>query len=69
MCCLGLYQYRVFFCFCLGSGKVLGGLRETTFEPFKEEQEEMMQNVESFMDKQVFTLNESLVNFFKRRAS
>jgi hypothetical protein len=49
--------------------KVLRGLKETLFEPFKEEQEEMMQNVESFMDKQVFTLNEYLVNFFKRKAS
>jgi hypothetical protein len=49
--------------------EVFGGLRETPSEPFKEEQKEMMQNVESFMNKQVFTLNESLMNFFKRRAS
>jgi hypothetical protein len=43
--------------------RVLGELGETPFEPLKEEQEEGTE--ETIMEKQVTTLNETLVNFFK----
>ncbi len=44
--------------------RVLGELRETPFEPLKEEQEEGIE--ETMMEKQVTALNNTLVNFFKR---
>jgi hypothetical protein len=44
--------------------RVLGELGETPFEPLKEEHEEGVE--ESMMEKQVTTLNNTLVNFFKR---
>ncbi len=44
--------------------RMLGELGETPFEPLKEEQEEGV--VETMMAKQVTTLNNTLVNFFKR---
>jgi predicted aspartyl protease len=43
--------------------RVLGELRETPFEPLKEEQEEG--DSETLMEKQVTTLNNTLINFFK----
>ncbi len=42
--------------------RVLGELGETPFEPLKEEQEERIE--ETIMEKQVTTLNNTLVNFF-----
>jgi len=44
--------------------KVLGEIGETPFKPLKEEQEEGVE--ETLMEKQVITLNNTLVNFFKR---
>ncbi len=44
--------------------RVLGELGETPFEPLREEQEEGVE--ETIMEKQVTTLNNTLVNFFKR---
>jgi hypothetical protein len=44
--------------------RVLGDLGETPFELFKEEQEEGMHD-DTLLEKQVFTLNESFINFFK----
>ncbi len=44
--------------------KVLGELGETPFEALREEQEEGIE--ETIMEKQVTTLNNTLVNFFKR---
>ncbi len=44
--------------------RVLGELGETPFEALKEEQEERIE--ETIMEKQVTTLNNTLVNFFKR---
>jgi len=44
--------------------RVLGELGETPFEPLKEEREEGVE--ETMMEKQVTTLNNTLVNFFKR---
>ncbi len=44
--------------------RVLGEWGETPFEPLKEEQEEGIE--ETMMEKQVTTLNNTLVNFFKR---
>jgi hypothetical protein len=43
--------------------KVLGELKETPFELLKEEQEEGVS--ETMMEKQVTTLNNTLINFFK----
>jgi hypothetical protein len=43
--------------------RMLGELGETPFEPLKEEQEEGIE--ETIMEKQVTTLNETLVNFFR----
>jgi len=43
--------------------RVLGELRETPYEPLREEQEE--ETLETMMEKQVTTLNNSLINFFK----
>ncbi len=43
--------------------RVLGELSETPLEPFKEEREEMTE--ENIMEKQVSTLNETLINLFK----
>ncbi len=43
--------------------RVLGELGETPFEPLKEEQEEGVS--ETMMEKQVATLNNTLINFFK----
>jgi len=46
--------------------RVLGELGGTPFEPFKEEQEEGIE--ETIMEKQVATLNNTLINFFKGNA-
>jgi len=46
--------------------RVLGELGETPFEPLKEEQEEGTE--ETVMEKQVVTLNNTLINFFKGNA-
>ncbi len=43
--------------------RVLGELGETPFEPLKEEQEEGV--AEAIMEKQVTTLNNTLINFLK----
>jgi hypothetical protein len=43
--------------------KVLGELGETPFEPLKEEREEGTED--NTMEKQVATLNSTLINFFK----
>ncbi len=43
--------------------RVLGELRETPYEPLKEEQEEGV--LETIMEKQVIALNNILINFFK----
>jgi hypothetical protein len=43
--------------------RVLGELGETPLEPFKEEREEVTE--ENIMEKQVLTLNETLINLFK----
>jgi len=43
--------------------RVLGELGETPYEPFQEEQEE--EALESNVEKQVSTLNNTLINFFK----
>ncbi|CAK9226768.1 unnamed protein product [Sphagnum troendelagicum] len=43
--------------------RVLGELGETPLEPFKEEGEELAE--ENVMEKQVSTLNETLINLFK----
>jgi hypothetical protein len=43
--------------------RVLGELGETPFEPLKQEQEEGVS--ETMMEKQVTTLNNTLINFFK----
>jgi hypothetical protein len=48
--------------------KVLGELCETPFEPLKEKQEEHM-TIDTTLDKQVTTLNESFINFFKGTSS
>jgi hypothetical protein len=42
---------------------VLGKLKETPYEPLKEEQEE--ESSETIMEKQVTALNNTLINFFK----
>jgi hypothetical protein len=42
--------------------KVLGELRETLYEPLKEEQEGIFKTM---MEKQVIALNNTLINFFK----
>jgi hypothetical protein len=47
--------------------KVIRELGVMSFEPFKEEWEELMLNTKSFVKKHVHALNESLVNFFKRQ--
>jgi hypothetical protein len=44
--------------------RVLGELGETPFKPLKEEQEEGIEK--TMMEKDVTTLNDTLVNFFKR---
>ncbi len=46
--------------------RVLGELRETPFEPLKEEQEEGTE--ETRMEKQVVALNSTLINLFKGNA-
>ncbi len=46
--------------------RVLGELGETVYEPIRKEQEEEMS--ESNVEKQVTTLNNTLINFFKRNA-
>jgi predicted component of viral defense system (DUF524 family) len=43
--------------------RVLGELGETPYEPLKKEQEE--ETLETMMEKQVTTLNNTLINFFK----
>jgi len=43
--------------------RVLGELGETPYEPLTEEQEE--ETSEIMMEKQVTTLNNTLINFFK----
>jgi hypothetical protein len=43
--------------------RVLGEVGQTPFEPFKEEQEEGM-NINTALEKQVTTLNESFIKFF-----
>jgi hypothetical protein len=43
--------------------RVLGELGETPYEPLKEEQEE--ESSQTIMEKQVTTLNNTLINFFK----
>ena len=43
--------------------RVLGELGETPLEPFKEDREEVIE--ENIMEKQVSTLNETLINLFK----
>jgi hypothetical protein len=43
--------------------KVLGELGETPYEPLKEEQEE--ESSHTIMEKQVITLNDTFINFFK----
>jgi transcriptional regulator of NAD metabolism len=43
--------------------KVLGELGETPLEPLKEERDEVIE--ETIMEKQVTTLNETLINLFK----
>ncbi len=43
--------------------RVLGELRETPFEPLKEEHEEGTED--NTIDKQVAVLNSTLINFFK----
>jgi len=43
--------------------RVLGELRETPYEPLKEEQEE--ESSQTIMEKQVTALNNTLINFFK----
>jgi hypothetical protein len=48
--------------------QVLGELGEMPFEPLKEEQEEGMHN-DTLLENQVFALNESFINFFKRTSS
>jgi len=47
--------------------RVLGELGETPFEPLKEEQEEGV--TETMMEKQVTTLNNTLINFLKGNVS
>jgi hypothetical protein len=44
--------------------RVLGEIGETPFEPLKEEQDEGVK--ETLMEKQVITLNDTLVNLIKR---
>lgn len=44
--------------------RILGELGETPFELLKEEQEEGMHD-DTLLEKQVFALNESFINFFK----
>lgn len=48
--------------------RVLGELNEIPFEPLKEEQEEGMRN-DILLEKQVSTLSESFINFFKGTSS
>lgn len=48
--------------------RVLGELRETPFEPLKEEQEEGMHN-DTMLEKDVNAFNESFINFFKGSSS
>jgi len=48
--------------------KIFGELGETPFEPLKEQQEEGMHN-DTLLKKQVFTFNESFINFFKGTSS
>jgi hypothetical protein len=43
--------------------RVLGELGETPFEPFKEERDEVTED--TIMERQVTTLNETLINLFK----
>jgi hypothetical protein len=43
--------------------RVLGELGETPYEPLKEEQEDGAS--ETIMEKQIITLNNTLINFFK----
>jgi hypothetical protein len=43
--------------------KILGKLRETPYEPLKEELEE--ESSQTIMEKQVIALNNTLINFFK----
>ncbi len=43
---------------------MLGELRETPFEPLKQKQEEGMHS-DTTLEKQVTTLNQSFINFFK----
>jgi hypothetical protein len=43
--------------------RVLGELGETPYEPLREEQEE--ETSESYVEKQVTALNNTLINFFK----
>jgi hypothetical protein len=47
--------------------KVLGEFGETPFEPLKEEQEEGV--IETIMEKQVNTFNDTLINFMKGNVS
>lgn len=44
--------------------RVFDEVGETPFEPFKEEQEEGM-SINTVLEKQVTTINESFINFFK----
>jgi hypothetical protein len=44
--------------------RVLNELGDIPFAPFKEEQEEGMHN-DTLLEKQMSTLNESFINFFK----
>ncbi len=46
----------------------MGELGETPFEPFKEEQEEGM-TIDISLDKQITTINESFIKFFKGTSS
>jgi hypothetical protein len=44
-------------------GRVLGELRETPYEPLKKEQEKGVS--ETMMEKQITSLNNTLINFFE----
>ncbi len=68
MCYLRLCKYGVYFNFYLiKNSKNTWKIERNSIWTFKVEHEEMMQGVESTIDKQVYTLNESLMNFLRRQ--
>jgi hypothetical protein len=46
--------------------KVLGEIKETPFEPLKDERDEETSTKESSIERQIHVLNETLMKFFKR---